>query len=263
MRLIAASACLAKLAFIVLLLAGPAGAQQTAQQAEPDGRQILQKAVEAAGGEAWLNAKTLILEGYGLFYPQGAQSPMVKADSYRMWRVFDPNRKEAHGPDGKVRIDSFTGGKVMFQVSYDGQDTWTQAGKAKPEEAQRYWASAFGFGIIRHALKPEFKVVRAPDDLVDGHPVWMVKVTDPGGQETLFGIDKATGYIRKAGFQTPRGWHERLYADFEVLDNPRWVQARHVRLYYNGVKANEIFWTRTQVNAPIDETLFVLGEPKP
>ena len=58
------------------------------------------------------------------------------------------------------------------------------------------------------------------------------------------------------GFATPRGWHVRTYDDFVTLANPRWLQARHVTLYYNGVKANEVFWTETRVNAAIDEAIF-------
>jgi hypothetical protein len=38
-------------------------------------------------------------------------------------------------------------------------------------EADAYWASNFGFGIIRSALKPGFRLERAPDAEVGGHPV--------------------------------------------------------------------------------------------
>jgi len=53
----------------------------------------------------------------------------------------------------------------------------------------------------------------------------------------------------------------RTYDDFITLTNTRWLQARHVTLYYNGVKANEVFWTDTKVNAAIDDALFT--PPKP
>ena len=84
----------------------------------------------------------------------------------------------------------------------------------------------------------------------------MVRVTDPAGTATLFGIDKASAAIRLAGFATPRGWHVRIYDDFVRLKNPDWLQARKVTLYYNGVKANEVFWTGYTINAPIAPDLF-------
>jgi hypothetical protein len=57
-------------------------------------------------------------------------------------------------------------------------------------------------------------------------------------------------------FMTPRGWHERHYDDFVRLKNPDWLQARSVSLFYNGVKANTVFWKTTKVNAQIDPALF-------
>jgi hypothetical protein len=55
---------------------------------------------------------------------------------------------------------------------------------------------------------------------------------------------------------TPRGWHKRVYEDFAELKNPRWLQARKVTLYYNGVKQNEVYWQDVKVNAPVDEAMF-------
>jgi hypothetical protein len=58
------------------------------------------------------------------------------------------------------------------------------------------------------------------------------------------------------GFATPRGWHERVYADFMLLQNPRWLQAREVTLFYNGVRQNTVRWRTAVVGQPIDPELF-------
>jgi hypothetical protein len=239
--------------FVSLLLVCVA---MTAHAMDP--REIMQRAYEAQGGDEWANARTLRLEGEGWFYPKGLAEPKTIAERYTMWRVFDPNRQEAHGPDGKVRVEAYTGGKLMFQVGFDGTTTWTEKGPVPEEQAKTFWASNFGFGIIRHVLKPGFVLERLPDDKVDGFPVYMVRITDPTKQVTLFGIDQKSFVIRKAGFNTPRGWHERLYSDFYKLKNPRWLQSGHVRLYYNGVKSNEIFWRKAVVNEPLPDSLFTL-----
>ena len=86
----------------------------------------------------------------------------------------------------------------------------------------------------------------------------MVRLTDPKGGVTLFGIDQKTHAIRTMGFTTPRGWHMRTYDYFVRLKNPDWLQARKVVLYYNGVKSNEVYWTKTTVNASVDEVIFPL-----
>ncbi len=239
-------------AALLMALAAPSA---SAQQAI-DGPTILSRATQAAGGEAWAKAKTLTLSGRAVFYAPVGAAPRSTADDYRMWRVYDPAREASHAAEGKVRIVATSKGKTLFTVGYDGATTWNERGIVPKAEADAYWANNFGFGIIRHAGDPGFKAERVPDDRIDGHPLYMVRLTDPSGGVTLFGIDQASYAIRSMGFATPKGWHLRTYDDFVTLKNPRWLQARHVTLYYDGVKANEVFWTDTKVNAAIDEALF-------
>lgn len=236
----------------VMVTTGPA----FAQEASVDANTILDRAIEAAGGDGWKNARTLTLTGRAVFYGPEGSEPRSRADDYRMWRVFDPARVAAHGAEGKVRIVAKSGDRVLFTVGYDGATTWNERGVVPKAEADAFWASNFGFGIIRRARDPGFSAVRVPDDEVGGHPIYKVRLTDPQGGVTLFGIDKRDHAIRYMGFATPRGWHERIYDDFVRLSNPNWLQARHVTLRYNGVKANEVFWTETRVNAPIDDAVF-------
>ena len=219
-------------------------------------RAIIAAAVEAAGGEVWLNPATLVLTGSADFYASDRPAPVRHIDDYRMWRAIDPNRTVSHGADGKVRITARSGGKLVFEVGFDGTTTWNDKGVVPKAEADAYWASNFGFGIIRQALRGGFKLERAPDRTFDGQELDMVRVIDPAGQATLFGIDRASHFIRYMGFATPRGWHERVYADFMLLQNPRWLQAREVTLFYNGVRQNTVRWRSAVVGQPIDPGLF-------
>jgi uncharacterized protein (DUF1330 family) len=219
-------------------------------------REILQRAVNVAGGEAWLNPKTLVMSGRAMFWGPDSAVPRSTADDYRMWRVFEPNRSAAHGAEGKVLIRARAGDKTLFEAGYDGATTWTERGITPKAEADAYWASNFGFGIIRHAQKPGFKLDRVGDDEQGGHPLYKLRLSDPQGGQTLFGIDQQSFAIRTMEFMTPRGWHKRVYEDFVELKNPRWLQARKVTLYYNGVKQNEVYWQDVKVNAPLDEAMF-------
>ncbi len=225
-------------------------------QSDLSGSGILALAREAAGGDGWANAKSLSLSGRAIFYGPEGHEPRSIADDYRMWRVFDPDRTISHGADGKVRIIARSGAKTLFEVGFDGQTTWTERGIVPKAEADKFWASNFGFGIIRQAGKPGFTATRLADDAIAGHALYMVQLTDPEGGETLFGIDQQSHAIRMMGFRTPKGWHHRTYDDFVTLENPRWLQARHVTLYYDGRKSNEVFWTDTRVNGEIDAGLF-------
>jgi hypothetical protein len=219
---------------------------------------ILDRAAEAAGGTEWLNARTLVLSGTATFYGPASPEPRSRATDYRMWRVFDPERQAAHGAEGKVRILACDGARRLFTVGYDGTTTWTERGVTPKAEADAFWASNFGFGIIRHARKPGFKAERVPDDRIGAHPLHMVRLTDPSGTQTLFGIDQQSFAIRMMGFASPRGWHVRTYDDFYRLPGSRWLQARKVTLYYNGVKSNEVVWAEARVNQAIADNVFTL-----
>lgn len=219
-------------------------------------RTIMERAIAAAGGDAWLNPRTLTMRGRAVFYaPDGAQ-PRTQADDYRMWRVYNPDRTVSHGAHGKVLIRARSGARTLFEVGFDGNTSWNERGVIPKAEADAYWASAFGFGIIRQAFKPGFKLDRVPDDRQGERPVYKLRLTDPKGAQTLFGIDQQSFAIRTMEFATPKGWHLRTYEDFVELENPRWMQARKVTLFYNGVKQNEVFWTDVVVDAPINDALF-------
>lgn len=242
-------------AAILLVASAPLRAGPAAPQ---DARAIIAAAAEVAGGETWLSPATLRLEGRADFYAPNQPGIVRRVDSYVMWRVLDPHRTAAHGADGKVRITGRQGGKVVFDVGFDGQTTWNEKGPVPQAAADAYWAENFGFGIIRMALKEGFRLERAPDRTVDGHPLDMVRIIDPAGQATLFGIDRKRRHIRYMGFATPRGWHERVYDDFMRYRNPRWVQARSVTLFYNGVRQNTVYWRKVAVGQPIDPAIFTM-----
>jgi hypothetical protein len=65
-----------------------------------------------------------------------------------------------------------------------------------------------------------------------------------------------------AGFDTPRGWHERRYSDYYKKNGGPWAQPRRVRLYYDGVKQNEIVWTDFEVNADMSGVVFAVEAPR-
>jgi hypothetical protein len=93
-------------AIIALLLGTPT--QLPARQPDPaaaatapTARQILERAIEVAGGEAWLNPKTLLLEGEATFYAPDSPTPRSVADDYRMWRAMNRTAPSATAPTAR------------------------------------------------------------------------------------------------------------------------------------------------------------------
>jgi len=224
-----------------------------ASTGELDGAAIVRAAHEASGGEAWVRPQTLYLSGVSVFF-NGAGA--VVNDQHEMWRVYPTAKGDAHAADGRVRIRSQRAGAVVFDIAFDGRYTYSNGQRQEEPADSNRWASNFGFGVIRHALDEGYSVARLADDWVDGHPTYTIRVTDPAGGETIFGIDRDNHAIRMVGFQTPRGWHHRVYSEFYRNPGVSWQQPGLVRLYYNGVKQNEVRWISFQVNAAMDAEIF-------
>jgi hypothetical protein len=129
------------------------------------------------------------------------------------------------------------------------------------QNANATWGANFGYGAIRNALDDGWTQQRVADRLIDGQPTFMIALTDPSGGKTLFGIRCADRAIVYVGFDTPRGWHERRYSHFFSKTGSAWVQAGRVRLFYDGVKANEAIWTDFEIGESYDDALFVINHP--
>ncbi len=215
--------------------------------------EIVQRAHEAAGGETWVHPRSLYLSGNSTFYDGAAPRHF---DRHEMWRIYPRTKSAAHAADGKVRIRSSRNGVTAFDLAFDGRRTFVNGEASDEPGNSRRWASNFGFGVIRHALDAGYSLTRLPDDQVDGNPSFTIRVTDPEGGETIFGIGRAGYAVLMVGFETPRGWHERIYSDFFSRPGTTWSQPGRVRLYYDGVKQNEVRWTDFAVNESIDPSVF-------
>ena len=237
-----------------LLAAGGAKAD------ELTARQIVERVHAAAGGKAWLEAGSNVMRGEATLCRDGDPARCVHADRYEMHRVYPTELKAgAHAGSGKFRLDAYAGDRLIFQVAFDGKRSYDQNGPVPPERASNDEASAFGFSAIRFALQPGFEVERLTDDQVEGRPCHFVRVTDPTGTRTVFGIDQSSYAVRSAGWQTPKGFHLRLYSDFYTAGDGRFVQPGRVRHYYDGVKSVDIRWTSAEIGQPIADAMFVLG----
>jgi len=244
----------------ISLLMLPLGAgAQGALMPDATPLQIVQWAAERAGGDAWLHARTNRMEGWAELCRGGAIGQCVRADRYVMHRVYPTSLESAHAGTGKFRLDAASGGKVLFTMSYDGETSYDQDGPLPPERAARSEASGFGFSAIRFAGEAGFRLERLADDGVDGHPCFVVRITDPSGSPTVFAIDRESAYIRLAAWDTPKGWHHRVYSDFYWVPEPGFLQPGRVRLYYAGAKEVDIRWTSATLNEDIPDEVFVVG----
>jgi hypothetical protein len=232
----------------------------TARAEDLTARQIVERVHAASGGEAWLKAGTNVMRGDATLCREGDPTSCVYANRYVMYRVYPTELAHgAHAGSGKFRLDAFDGDRRIFQVAFDGARSYDHDGPLPPERAISDEMSAFGFSAIRFALQPGFEVERLTDDEVEGRPSYFVRVKDPSGTGTLFGIDKEHFYVLCAQWKTTKGWHMRQYSEFYQLTDSRFLQPGRVRHYYDGVKTVDIHWRSAEIGQQIPDSTFVLG----
>lgn len=234
------------------------------------GKEILQLATKAAGGNLWQQPLTLQLNGDAKWTPFGKpqSGDAMYFNEYKMLRVFPQENNAAHSANGKIRFDAVYGDSTYMQLIFDGKKSLNYlSDKAKPFQKYFSWSNNFGFGIIRFADRDSFHVERLTDDQIEGYPCFIIQVTDPKKMVTTFSIDQKQFYIRGVSFLTDLGYHNRIYSDFEKLYPPKnelptkykddfFIQAKRIRLYFDGIKWMDINWRTNKVNHHIEDQQF-------
>jgi hypothetical protein len=225
----------------------------SAQELSP--LEIAKKTIAASGGESWRRPKTLQLSGTATLYFGGE---VYRMSEYKMWRIFPTESDSAHTANGKIRFDAREeNGKTFMQLIFDGKKTAEiLSDAAKQNEQFLRLSNNFGFSIFRFVENPEFKLTRLPDDKIDGHPCYFFKITDVKKSDTIFAVDRKTFFIRYAAFQSTLGFQQRYYDDFKWAKGVKFIQPRSLRIYNNGSKTTEVFWSEYKVNEAIDDKIF-------
>ena len=85
------------------------------------GKQILKLAVDAAGGDAWQQPKSLELRGDAVWTPYGRTDAanQLRFDDYALYRIFPVDNDSARQANGKVRIDAKAAKVPFLQLIFD------------------------------------------------------------------------------------------------------------------------------------------------
>jgi hypothetical protein len=239
-------------AVVAVAIAGPAMAAAPA----PTPEAIILRAYEAAGGDLYRYPGTYHLHGAYLDYRAGPVPVVYKP--YDLYRVQPRDHPRGRVADGKIRVSAYKDGQPSMQVAFDGVQTYNMDGPTGEGAEAPFWRTTMGFGMIRFALSPGYRLQLLADDSVDGKPVHMINVTDPAGESAVFSVRKADARLVRVSFPTPRGLHDRIFSDFFTKKGSRWVQPGRVRSFINGVKEAEFTYTDFKIGAPLADDLFVI-----
>ena len=217
---------------------------------------IIERAYAAAGGELYRYPGSYHLHGVYLDYKSGPVP--VEYKPYDLYRVQPRVHPRGRVADGKIRVSAYKDGKPTMQIAFDGAKTYGIDGPTGEGADAPFWRTTMGFGMIRFALLPDYSLKRLADDIVDGKPAYMVRVTDSTGESAVFSIRIADARLVRVAFATPRGLHDRIFSEFFTKAGSPWVQPGRIRSFINGEKEAEFTYSDFTIGAKLPDDLFVI-----
>ena len=244
-----------KAIFPLLVLAWVTTAPLWGQTAESSskGRELLDRAIQALGGDAFLKVKTAKFGGRVYAFSRGSLSGLAKVVEYVR---YPHQRREEYGKEPDT-IEIFNG---------DGGWTIDIHG-AKPfsaEELRRYREQELmdGFHILRYRLEePDSWVEYAGRDFVGNRAAEVVNFTDRENRTAAFSLDAQT-YLPLRVLWLRRDPETRgRIEETELLSNYFTAQGitapRHLLRQRDGNRIFEAFIQETSYNLDLPDSLFV------
>lgn len=242
--------------FVLLLLflipAAPAILPGQTGESARKAKELLDQAVAALGGDAFLSVKTARMEGRLYGFKQDSLSGLARVvEQVR----YPDKRREEYGKD-----------KDEIQI-VNGDKGWTvdiHGAKAlSAEEMKKYWEaeSMSAFYILRYRLGEEGSTLEsAGKDLWDFREVDLVRFIDGQNRTATFSLDRSSHLpLRVVWMHRDSKTRERI-EETEILSNYFTSQGitapRHILRQRNGSKIFEAFIQEGSYNIDLPDSLF-------
>jgi hypothetical protein len=246
------------LATLIAAFVAVAGARSNADEAEV--KVVLEKAIQALGGEAKLaKAASFSRRGKGTITIQGNDNDFTSATTYQ---GIDHYRNEFEG--------DFNGNPIKGTVILNSDKAWRKFGDNKTEmdvngvanEKRNAYLQTVPVTILPLKGK-EFKVESAADENIGDKPAAVLKVATTDGKTFTIAFDKASGLPVRvvatvAGFQGQEFSQETTYSEYKDFDGIK--RATKIESKRNGEKFLKQEITDVKVLDNVDPKTF--AEPE-
>jgi hypothetical protein len=219
-------------------------------------RAILEKSIQAHGGEA-------VLGKFVAAYGKMAANDFV--DDQKIPHVFELYIQG----DDKMRLVTYDGNEKKSKSIevVNGQECWYKEGdnptvdigdqlQAERESVYVNWAT-----MLVPLLKPEFRLAPLKEIAVTGRKAEGIRITHDKHRPLKFYFDKETHFLVKAeralkkGESEHEGTEETIWSDFQVVQGTR--QAMKASILWDGVEVSDAKTTELKLyEKPLDEKLF-------
>jgi hypothetical protein len=250
---------------LFLVFAGMAAGAETAQQR---GRRVVDEALQALGGKAFLSMEDRVESGRAYSFFRDQLEGLSVAKIYTRYLTPEPGKPAARERQNFGKDESYG---VLFneigawEITYRG---------ARPLDQKRIDTFRDGmlrnvFYILRQRLKePGMDIYGRGSDLWDNRPVEIVDFTDAGGQTV-------TVYFSQLDRLPVRQTFRRRNSEYKDFDDEETIFAKYrdvgggvkwpfsIRRSRNKEKLFEIYSDSVQINKGLKDDLFTLPSKLP
>jgi hypothetical protein len=233
---------LAVLATMILASSGALAAQQPAASPlpgrfDPQARQMLDRAIQALGGPAFLSAKSLSTKGRAFFFQDGETAGM---EPFESWVVYPDKRRFSYGKTKPVIL--INNGDKGFELDRYGLI-------AQPDQQLQGWILGNRYSLenlLRLRInQPGVLVQIGKVDFVDNAATQGIEITEPGETAVRLDLHRQTFLPTRISYRVrnvkEEAWddYSDTYADYKTVDAI--ATPMHVTRYLNGNRVGETF----------------------
>jgi hypothetical protein len=226
-------------------------------------KELFQGAIEAMGGDDFLNVKDMVSEGqFFMFNREGENSSLIKFSDYT--KLPDKSRHESGNRKGDLEITVFNLGK---------NEGWIVEGQKPVREAKPDEMTSFR-NVVKHSLDIIFRD-RFKDPTIklfylgtgEGLEVTndIVKLVDPENDETLVYFDRISKLPAKIEYHeiNRRGIRMHLVDEFSQWHVYQGVNTPlRIDSYVNGRRASQTFVLKITYNNDLPDSFFSKPVPE-
>lgn len=240
-----------------------------AQDLQVRGRQIVDDAIAALGGDKFLNVETRIENGRAYSFSQRQLSGLSVSHFYTRYVPVDPARTGAEIAQQEYQA---YGKNEDFFMLYREEGAWevTYRGPKELDEEQVAWHRNSTmhniFYILRIRLnEPGLVFESRGRDVIENTPVNVVDVIDAENRVVTVYFHPTTGLpVRQTWIWRDPKTRERYdevtrFSRYRAVDGVQWPYQVHRER--NGRKVYEMFADSVAINRPIDDRYFAIPTP--
>lgn len=233
----------------------PAAPPAQPSRIDPKAQELFDKAVQALGGQAFLQAKSLMTRGRIFAISEGVTAGFAPFESTV---EFPDKRRFSYGKDKPVIL--INNGERGWQLDRYGVI------RQQPEQLRRWKIAArYGYeGLLRQLIRePGLLAQDAGKDFVDNLPARVVEITDAQQVQVKFFVHAVKLLPIRITYRLlnaeTREWEEYTevygdYREFQGVQTPM-----HITRFLNGDRYSEIFRNFTEYNADHPANYFMPG----